>query len=552
MTNLSNIKSFIKKDGIHACLISKNNQFLNEITNPQDNFLLKITKFTGSLGYAIILKNKQYLYVDGRYHQQAKIQAKKFIIKDISKMKIDLLKIVKTKGKILIDPKTFSLNFIKSLKLKNFVFFNSINNKKNSKENIFYLNKNFSGCEATKKIKELSKQINLKKNEAFFITSPENIGWLSNIRSKSKNFSKIVNCYALLKNNKLFIFSKYKINLKIKNVIFKKNSELESDLFKCNKIYFDKKYISFHYFNLILEKKIKFIFFTDPIDRLKSIKNDTEITNLKIAHMFDGIAYAKFLFWLKNNKLNKICEKDCQLKIEFLKKNNKYYLGPSFETISATEKNASIIHYNAKDYKKTYLKKNHLLLFDSGSQYFFGTTDMTRTISLGKQSYFRKKIYTHILKAQIRLSTLKIKKKMSGKFLDYIVRSQLTKVGLNYNHGTGHGVGYLSNVHETPPSISKFSNDKIYPGQVTSNEPGYYQKKVFGIRLENLVYLNNNRMFENLTLVPYETSLIINSMLTQIEKNWINNYHDEIYEKIYKFLNIAERDFFRNYCLKIN
>ena len=177
---------------------------------------------------------------------------------------------------------------------------------------------------------------------------------------------------------------------------------------------------------------------------------------------------------------------------------------------------------------------------------------MTRTISLGKQSYFRKKIYTHILKAQIRLSTLKIKKKMSGKFLDYIVRSQLTKVGLNYNHGTGHGVGYLSNVHETPPSISKFSNDKVYPGQVTSNEPGYYQKKVFGIRLENLVYLNNNRMFENLTLVPYETSLIINSMLTQIEKNWINNYHEEIYEKIYKFLNIAERDFFRNYCLKIN
>ena len=552
MTNLSNIKNFLKKGGIHACLISKNNQFLNEITKPQDNFLLKITKFTGSLGYAIILKNKQYLYVDGRYHQQAEIQAKKFIVKDISKIKIDLLKIAKTKGKILIDPKTFSLNFIKSLKLKNFVFFNSINYKNNIKENIFYLNKNFSGCEASKKIKELSKQINLKKNEAFFVTSPENVGWLSNIRSKSKNFSKIVNCYALLKNNKLFIFSEHEINLKIKNIFFKKNRELESHLYKCNKIYLDKKYISFHYFNLILKKKIKFIFFTDPIDRLKSIKNDTEITNLKIAHIFDGVAYAKFLFWLKNNKLNKICEKDCQLKIEFLKKSNKYYLGPSFETISATEKNASIIHYNAKDYNKTYLKKNHLLLFDSGSQYFFGTTDMTRTISLGKQSYLRKKIYTLILKAQITLSTLKIKKKMSGKFLDYIVRSKLTKLGLNYNHGTGHGVGYLSNVHEAPPSISKFSNDKIYPGQVTSNEPGYYQKKAFGIRLENLIYLNNNRMFENLTLVPYESSLIITSMLTQIEKNWINNYHEEIYEKIYKFLNIAERDFFRNYCLKIN
>ena len=552
MTNLSNIKSFIKNDGIHACLISKNNQFLNEITKPQDNFLLKITKFTGSLGYAIILKNKQYLYVDGRYHQQAKIQAKKFIIKDISKMKTDLLKIAKTKGKILIDPKTFSLSFIKSLKLKNFIFFNSINYKNNSKENIFYLNKNFSGYEAYEKIKKLSKKINLKKNETFFITSSENIGWLSNIRSKSENFSKIINCHALLKNNKLFIFSKYKFNLKIKNIIFKKNSELESHLYQCKKIYLDKKYISFHYFNLILEKKIKIIFVTDPIDKLKSIKNDTEITNIKIAHIFDGVAYAKFLFWLKNNKLNRICEKSCQLKIEFLKKNNKYYLGPSFETISATEKNASIIHYNAKDYKKTYLKKNHLLLFDSGSQYFFGTTDMTRTISLGKQSYFRKKIYTLVLKAQIRLSTLKIKRKTTGKILDYIVRSKLTKVGLNYNHGTGHGVGYLSNVHEAPPSISKFSNDKIYPGQVTSNEPGYYQKDGFGIRLENLIYLNNNRMFENLTLVPYETSLILTPMLTQIEKKWINNYHEEVYEKIHKFLNSAEKDFLRKYCLKIN
>ncbi len=551
MNNLNNIKNYIKKKNIYACLISKNNQFLNEMTEPKENFLRKITKFSGSLGYAIILQNKQYLYVDGRYHQQAKIQTKKFIIKDISKMKVDLLRIVGKEKYVLIDPKTLSLDFIKSFKLRNVIFFNSLKNN-DIKEKIFYLKKNFSGCEPCDKIKKLKNQLNLKKNEGFFISSPENIGWLSNIRSRSKSFSKIFNCHALFKNNRLIIFSKTKINFKIKNIIFKRDSELETYLQKCKKIYLDKKYISFYFFNLISNKKIKMNFINDPIDKFKSIKNKTEITNLKIAHIFDGIAYIKFLFWLKNNKFKNVCEKDCQTKIEFFKKKNKYYLGPSFETISATEKNASIIHYNAKDHKKTYLKKNHLLLFDSGSQYFFGTTDMTRTISLGKQSFYRRKIYTFILKSHIRLSIFKIKKKTTGKILDDVARIKLAKVGLNYNHGTGHGVGYLSNVHETPPSISKFSKDKIYCGHVTSNEPGFYKKGAFGVRLENLIYLNNYKMFENLTLVPFESSMIINSMLTKIERNWINNYHEEIYEKIHKFLNDAEKNFLKKCCLKIN
>ena len=551
MTSLNNIKNLIKKRRVYACLISKNNEFLNEITEPNENFLLRITKFTGSLGYAIILQNKQCLYVDGRYHQQAKIQAKKFVIKDISQMKGDLEKIVQKKKKILIDTKTFSLHFIKSLKLTNLVLFNSLK-KYNNKEKIFYLKKKFSGIEASEKVKYLSNKIKLKKNEAFFITSPENICWLSNLRCEFKNFSKIVNCHAILKRNRLYVFYKNKINLKIKNITFKKTSDLKSSLNQCKKIYLDKRYISLYYFNIISKEKTKIKYFKDPIDKFKSIKNETEITNLKIAHLFDGIAYTKFLFWLKNNKLKKICERDCQKKIEFLKKKNKFYLGPSFETISATEKNASIIHYSAKDYNKTYLKKNHLLLFDSGSQYFFGTTDMTRTISLGKQPYFRKKIYTLVLKSHIGLSISKIKNKMTGKILDRIVRNKLNDVDLDYNHGTGHGVGYLSNVHENPPSLSKFSEDKIYPGQVISNEPGFYKKNAFGLRLENLVYLNNNRMFQNLTLVPFENSMIITSMLTKLERDWINNYHEDVYEKIHKFLNNTEKKFLMKCCLKIN
>ena len=141
---------------------------------------------------------------------------------------------------------------------------------------------------------------------------------------------------------------------------------------------------------------------------------------------------------------------------------------------------------------------------------------------------------------------------MTGKILDRIVRNKLNDVDLDYNHGTGHGVGYLSNVHENPPSLSKFSEDKIYPGQVISNEPGFYKKNAFGLRLENLVYLNNNRMFQNLTLVPFENSMIITSMLTKLERDWINNYHEDVYEKIHKFLNNTEKKFLMKCCLKIN
>ena len=551
MTNLKNIKSYLRKNKINACLISKDNQYLNEFTSPSENLLLKISGFTGSLGYALIYQKDQYLYVDGRYHQQAKIQSRKFTIKDISELKKDLGLFLNIKNNLLIDPQTFSYNFFEKYKYKNLVFFNSLK-KKNYNNYIFYLTKNYCGEETPEKIKKISSKIKLKKNEAFLITSPENIGWLSNIRVLKKKYNKNLNCLAILENKKFYIFTDSKINLKIKHVTFKNKKDLELHLSKYKKLYVDKDYTNLYYVNKIIKKKINISFLKDPIDQFKSIKNSTEISNFKIAHIFDGIAYIKFLYWLKTNKLKKISEIDCQKKIEFFKNQNKFYLGPSFETIAATEKNASIIHYNAKDYKKTYLKKNDLFLFDSGSHYMFGTTDMTRTISLGQQSFFRKKIYTLILKSHIAVSTVKIKKTTTGKIIDRKARKKLLDLGYNYNHGTGHGVGYLSNVHENYPSISKFSDNKIYVNQVTSNEPGFYKKNDFGIRLENLIYLNHNRIFENLTLVPFENSMIVKSMLTQKEKGWINNYHENVYEKIHKFLKNNEKEFLKNCCLKID
>ncbi len=551
MNNLKNIKIFLKKNKINACLISKNNQYLNEITSPSENLLLKITGFTGSLGYALIYQHNNNLYVDGRYHQQAKIQSKKFIVKDISVLKKDLSLLLNNKKKLLVDPRTFSYNFFEKYKCKNLVFFNSLRIKK-SNQNISSLTKNYCGQETSEKIKKVRSKINLKKDEAFLITSPENIGWLGNIRVLKKKYNKNLNCLAILEKNRFYIFVDFKINSKMKHITFKSKKNFEFHLSKYKKLYVDKNYTNLYYVDKLNKKKINISFFNDPIDKFKSIKNSTEISNFKIAHIFDGIAYIKFLYWLKCNKLKKISERDCQKKIEFFKNKNKYYLGPSFDSIAATEKNASIIHYNAQDYKKTYLKKNDLLLFDSGSHYMFGTTDMTRTISLGRQSFFRKKIYTLVLKSHIAVSTVKIKKTTTGQVIDRVARKKLLELGYNYNHGTGHGVGYLSNVHENYPSLSKFSNDKIYINQVTSNEPGFYKKDDFGIRLENLIFFNHNRIFEDLTLVPFENSMIVKSMLTKKEKKWINNYHDNVYEKIHKFLKNNEKKFLKNYCLKID
>ncbi len=388
---------------------------------------------------------------------------------------------------------------------------------------------------------------------SFFISNVENIAWISNIRSLNKEYTYLLNCYALIKNSKIYIFTNKKINKNISNqIIFKKNTDLKIVLKSSKKIIFDENNVSLYNKNYIKSLGIKYLKINDPIFNLKTIKNSTEINNLKIAHLFDGIAYIKFIFWLKNNIRKNLNEITIQKKLETFKKKNKFYIGPSFETISAVEKNAAIIHYNAKNFIPKILRKKNMYLLDAGSQYFYGTTDMTRTFSFSKQKYLRKKIYTLVLKSHIAVAQSKIKKNTTGKQIDYIARKNLIKNKLNYNHGTGHGVGYFSNVHENPPSISQYSLNKFQEHQVLSNEPGFYKKNDFGIRLENLVFVNKTRSFETLTLFPFDNSMILKKMLTKNEKKWINDYHDNVFEKLKKFLSKKEKEYLKYLCSIIN
>ena len=226
-----------------------------------------------------------------------------------------------------------------------------------------------------------------------------------------------------------------------------------------------------------------------------------------------------------------------------MRKKNKKFKFSSFPTISGTGPNGAIIHYKASKKSNRILKKGDIYLLDSGGQYEFGTTDVTRTISLNNSNKRIKNIFTRVLKGHIAVSKFKLNKKTTGSIIDYEARRYLRKIGLNYSHGTGHGVGYFLNVHEGPQAISKINNEKFREGMIVSNEPGYYEKNKFGIRIENLIYVKkqkNRKYFENLTMVPIDKDLINKSMLNDNEIYWLNNYHKKVFENLKSSMNKSE------------
>ncbi|MDB9746614.1 M24B family metallopeptidase [Candidatus Pelagibacter sp.] len=322
-----------------------------------------------------------------------------------------------------------------------------------------------------------------------------------------------------------------------------KNIELIFKKLRSGNVSIDKKSCSINY-EKILSKRFKIIKKDDPIYFLKSIKNKTEITNMIKAHISDGVALTRFIYWIKEINKKKITEVDAQNKLESFRKKNRDYLFPSFYTIAGSGKNAAIVHYRANKKNTKIIENKDIFLCDSGGQYKYGTTDVTRTICFSKQSLNIKKIFTHVLKGHIAVANTNLNKIGVGKKIDINARKFLKKNGLDYGHGTGHGVGYFLNVHEGPQAISKFNSVKIKEGMILSNEPGFYKKGSFGIRIENLVYVkkeNKKIFFKNLTLVPIEKDLIEYKLLTKYEKDYLFRYHLDVYSKISPFLNQEEK-----------
>ena len=544
------------KYNIDGYVVPKNDDYFTEYS--KINRLKIVSNFSGSAGIAVILKKKNYLFIDGRYTIQSQIESgKKFSIVSFENIiNFNLFKNL-TLG---IDPRLFTYTQIKRYFLKNskikFINENLIDKIKKQKNNdlfkFFSLKKNIVGEDSNSKLSKISKYLRSNKSDYIFISAPENVAWIMNIRGKDVPNSPLPNCRLIIsKTKKKFLkIKKRKCTKLLKDKVINSNEIIDIKEFS-------EKILNFSGKNFIIDDKSCSIFFEniikskfkikkrkDPTYLLKSIKNMTEINNMINTHILDGVALTRFIYWIKNINKKKITEVDAQNKLEKFRKMNKNFLYPSFDTIAGSGKKGAIVHYRANKQNCKVIKDKDIFLCDSGGQYKYGTTDVTRTICFSEQDPNIKNIYTKVLKGHIAVATSNLKKNDNGKKIDKRARKFLKQSNLDYEHGTGHGVGFFLNVHEGPQSISKINTVKIKEGMILSNEPGYYKENKFGIRIENLVYVKkvrNRTFFENLTLVPIEKDLINYKHLTTFERDYLFKYHLKVYSNISKYLNLKEK-----------
>jgi len=553
--SINALKKKFKDYQIDGYIIPKNDNYFSEYAS--NDRLKKITKFSGSAGIAVILKKINYLFVDGRYTLQANQESSNYF-KIIEIHKKFPNKIIKNLN-LGYDPSLFTKNTLKKYFSNNNVV--AINNNlidqifkfnKIKTKPFFSLNKKVVGESHHSKISKVVKFIKSNNADYLFVSAPENVAWLLNIRGYDSPISPIPNARLIInKNKKIYLItekSKAKTIIKEKKI----NSKYIIDENNLSNLFYqleegtfiiDNKSCSILYENII-KKRFKLLRIDDPIYKLKSIKNEHEIKHMIEAHKKDGLALTKFIYWIKNINKKTITEVQAQNRLERFRKLNRAYLFPSFNTIAGTGANGAIVHYRAKPKNTKKIKKQDLLLVDSGGQYKYGTTDVTRTICFSRQKKSVVNAYTNVLKGHIAVIQTNLNKINTGKKIDIRARKFLKKAGLDYAHGTGHGVGFFLNVHEGPQSISKHNSIKLTKGMILSNEPGFYKKGHFGIRIENLVYvkkLKKKLLFENFTLAPIEKDLINYKLLSKTEKDYLFRYHLKIYSEYSPSLNKNER-----------
>lgn len=544
-----------------------------------------LTGFNGVTGKAIILLNKAIIFFSENYelNQAKELDLKTFEIQFTEKVNIfKWMQLNIKRGKrILYDSRLCTENEVLKYQrlfenngiefLDNYIVSNAISNTRNfinndenfvdliwkDKPKFFptYLEKHqikYSGKHSYEKIKNVSKGLKKEGIDLAILTLPDSIAWLLNIRGNDVPFVPIVFSYALLRSDAtvdLFVgnsdeveqiqsnFDDYiKVHSYDKFYWFLKNS-----LPKNVKIQIDKTSLPFSIISILKNNKLKVINKRDPCLLPRSCKNNIELSGMRKAHIRDGVALVKFFSWLSKSILTEeVTETNASEKLLAFRKEQPLFKDSSFETISAFGENSAIIHYNPTLRSNKKLVCNDIYLIDSGGHYLDGTTDVTRTISLGMPTKEQKDLFTYVLKGYIALSLAKFPFGTTGEQLDVLARRFLWEKGFDYPHGTGHGVGSYLSVHEGPQIISKIpSFVKLMPGMVISNEPGYYKKNSYGIRIESLLAVieeDKSLKFETLTLCPIDKSLINIGMLDKEEVFWLNSYHSRVYECLNQFL----------------
>lgn len=571
---ISALRAEMRKLNIDAWYISGTDPHSSEYLPAYWQTRSFISGFTGSYGTVVITQKEAGLWTDTRYFIQADEQLKgtgismnKLRVANAVSPEVWLTEKLEAGSHVGIDAQTISVTGFKNLKkilaeneielVETLDLFETIwdNRPLISSNKIFELESQFAGVSRPEKQAKIVESLKKTGADYHVVSMLDELAWLYNLRGSDVNYNPVFTGFALVGENESFMFvdeNKFPKELfsKLQNegVVFKNYVEFYSFLkeIKNKTIFLDEStanYLIFSSLNVANE----IISGTSIIAKLKALKNKTELEGFKNAMKKDGVALVEFHAWLKANiGKTEVTEFIVGQKLAEYRLKQKNFKGESFPPIVGYKQHGAMVHLIVGEEDALPLEADGILLFDSGGQYLEGTTDITRTVALGKITDQQKIDYTLVLKGMIGLTEAKFPYGTKGCHLDILARKPLWENGMNYGHGTGHGVGHFLNVHEGPMAIrQEFNENMIEPGMVMSNEPAFYREGKYGIRTENMMVCIKKEKteygqflgFETLTLCPIDTTLIDLKLLTSGEKNWLNTYHKKVNAVLKPLLN---------------
>ena len=572
------LRMTFRPNNIKAFIIPSTDPHLSEYVAPYWMSREWISGFTGSAGTAVILMDKAGLWTDSRYFLQAEkelegsgITLYKEMLPETPSITKFLCQNLKPGESVSIDGKMFSVQQVEQMKedlapyqLQVNLFGDPLKNIWKDRPSMpdapaFIYDVKYAGKSCGEKVAAIRTELKKKGIFTLFLSSLDEIAWTLNLRGSDVHCNPVIVSYLLVTQDEVVYFiSPEKITQEVneylqeQQVSLRKYDEAESFLnsFTGENILIDPKKTNYAIYSAI-NPACKVVRGESPVTLLKAIRNEQEIAGIHHAMQRDGVALVKFLKWLEASVLSgKETELSVDRKLHEFRAAQPLYIGESFDTIAGYKEHGAIVHYSATEESDVTLQSKGFLLLDSGAQYLDGTTDITRTIALGELTEEEKTDYTLILKGHIALAMAKFPAGTRGAQLDVLARMPIWSHGMNFLHGTGHGVGHFLSVHEGPQSIRMNENPIVLqPGMVTSNEPGVYKAGSHGIRTENLTLVCKDKegmfgeyfKFETITLCPICKKGIIKEMLTAEEVKWFNDYHQTVYKKLSPSLNEEEK-----------
>lgn len=568
----------MRKAGVAACIVPGTDPHASEYIADYWKEREWISGFDGSAGTAVVTLNEAGLWTDSRYFLQGSEQLKgtgfelmKMGLPDTPDMLNWLAQVLKPGEKVAVNPQMFSLNAFAAMEKElsgNGLQLVSVDIPATAwtdrtplpADPFFVFSAEKAGRSCSAKIQLVRAEMQKAHADVFVLSALDDIAWLFNIRGRDVAYNPVVIAYAMLDAVSCTLYldeakltsetaaylSGEKVTVKPYLAIY---DDLKSVSLK-NKVLVDGAKLNQSLYEA-LPKSCQKVNQMSPVFKLKALKNDVELAGIRNAMLKDGVALTQFFMWLEANVAGgNLTEVSIAEKLAGFRAGQGDFFGESFGTIAGFAGHGAIVHYRADAASDSRLTPDNILLLDSGGQYLQGTTDITRTITLGNTTEQQKKDFTLVLKGHIGLGSVKFPVGTRGSQLDILARKAMWDLGINYGHGTGHGIGHFLNVHEGPQSIRMEENPvTLQPGMIISNEPGLYRANQYGIRTENLVRVRESVVtefgsfleFETLTLFPIDKNLIDKSMMTPQETEWLNNYHQEVYTKLAPLLSADEQ-----------